>query len=104
MRRGLRVCAAIALTAVVGVSACAKKKPAPPAAPPPAPAEQPRTAPLPPPPPPPPPSEAAPQPLTEAAVSARKSLDDLNTEKPMPCACSALDPPQMLYTSRRPRH
>ena len=36
MRRGVRVFAAIALAAVVGVSACAKKKPVPPPAPPPA--------------------------------------------------------------------
>ncbi len=95
MRRGLRVCAAIALTAVVGVSACAKKKPAPPAAPPPAPAEQPRTAPMPPPPPPPPPREAAPQPLTEEEVFAHKSLDDLNNEKPLSDAFFALDSAQI---------
>ncbi len=95
MRRGLRVCAAIALAAVVGVSARAKKKPAAPASPPPAAAEQPRTAPMPPPPPPPPPREAAPQPLTEDESFARKSLEDLNNEKPLSDAFFVLDSAQI---------
>jgi peptidoglycan-associated lipoprotein len=89
------VFAAIALTTVVGVSACAKKKPAPPpAAPAPAPVEQPRTAP-PPPPPPPPPREAAPRPLTEDEIFARKSLEDLNNEKPLSDAFFVLDSAQL---------
>ena len=76
--------AAIALAAVVGVSACAKKKPVPPpAAPTPAPAEAPRTTPTPPPPPPPAPRETPPAPLTEDEIFARKSLDALNAEKPL---------------------
>ena len=92
MIRGVRVFAAIALTAVVGVSACAKKKPVPPPAPPPvAPAEQPRTTPTPPPPPPAPPREAAPAPLTEDEIFGRKTVDDLNREKPMTDAFFALD-------------
>src|ERR1700738_619792 len=95
LRRGVRVCVTIALTAVVGVSACAKKKPAPPAAPAPAPAEQPRTAPMPPPPPPPPPRAAAPPPLTEDETFARKSLEDLNKEKPLSDAFFALDSAQV---------
>ena len=92
MIRGVRVFAAIALTAVVGVSACAKKKPVPPPAPPPvAPAEQPRTTPTPPPPPPAPPREAAPAPLTEDEIFGRKTVDDLNREKPMTDAFFARD-------------
>jgi peptidoglycan-associated lipoprotein len=92
MIRGVRVFAAIALTAVVGVSACAKKKPVPPpAAPAPAPAEQPRTTPTPPPPPPAPPREAAPAPLTEDEIFGRKTVDDLNREKPMTDTFFALD-------------
>jgi peptidoglycan-associated lipoprotein len=87
---------AIALTAVVGVSACAKKKPAPPpAAPAPAPAPPPRTAPAPPPPPPPAPREAPPRPFTEDEIFARKSLDDLNAEKPLADAFFALDSAQI---------
>ena len=92
MIRGVRVFAAIVLTAVVAVSACAKKKPVPPPAPPPvAPAEQPRTTPTPPPPPPAPPREAAPAPLTEDEIFGRKTVDDLNREKPMTDAFFALD-------------
>src|SRR5438105_439464 len=96
MRRGVRVFAAIALATVVGVSACAKKKPAPPpAAPAPAPAAPPRTTPAPPPPPPPAPREAAPRSLTEDEIFARKSLDDLNAEKPLADAYFALDSAQI---------
>jgi peptidoglycan-associated lipoprotein len=96
MRRGVRVFAAIALTVVVGTSACAKKKPVPPpAAPTPAPAEAPRTTPTPPPPPPPAPREAPPAPLTEDEVFARKSLDALNAEKPLTDAFFALDSAQI---------
>jgi peptidoglycan-associated lipoprotein len=96
MRRGVRVFAAIALTAVVGVSACAKKKPAPPpAAPAPAPAEQPRTTPANPPPPPTPPRETAPPPLTEDEIFKNKSLDDLNREKPLADTYFVLDSAQV---------
>jgi peptidoglycan-associated lipoprotein len=96
MRRGVRVFAAIILAAVVGVSACAKKKPAPPpAAPAPAPAAPPRTTPAPPPPPPPAPREAPPRPLTEDEIFARKSLDDLNNDKPLADAFFALDSAQI---------
>ena len=88
--------AAIALTVVVGTSACAKKKPLPlPAPPPPAPAEATRTTPTPPPPPPPAPREAPPAPLTEDEAFARKSLDALNAEKPLTDAFFALDSAQV---------
>jgi peptidoglycan-associated lipoprotein len=89
------VFAAIALSAALGVSACAKKKPAPaPAAPAPAP-EQSRTTPTPPPPPPSAPREPAPQPLTEEEAFAKKSLADLNNEKPLADAFFALDSAQL---------
>ncbi len=95
MRRGVRVFAAIALAAVMGVSACAKKKPAPPpAAPAPAPAP-PATRPEPPPPPPPAPREAAPRPLTEDEIFRNKSLEDLNREKPLSDVFFALDSAQL---------
>ena len=96
MRRGVRVFAAIALTAVVGVSACAKKKPGPlPDAPAPTPAPPAATRPAPPPPPPPAPREAPPAPLTEDEIFARKSLDALNAEKPLTDAFFALDSAQI---------
>src|SRR5437588_12986407 len=105
MRRGVRVFAAIALATVVGVSACAKKKPAPPpAAPTPAPAAPPRTTPAPPPPAPPAPREAAPRPLTEHQTFARKSLQELNAEKPPGAAFCALDPAHIGDAQTPPLH
>jgi peptidoglycan-associated lipoprotein len=96
MKRGVRLFAAIALSAVVGVSACAKKKPAPPpAAPAPAPAAQPTTTPASPPPPPAPPRDATPPALTEDEIFGRKSVEDLNNEKPMTDAFFALDSAQV---------
>jgi peptidoglycan-associated lipoprotein len=75
----------LALCAAISVSGCQKKiiQAAPPPVPPPAPA-----APPPPPPPavPPPPAPAAapaPPSLTEEQVFARKSLDQLNSERPL---------------------
>ena len=75
---------AVGLCLALGVAGCAKKAPAPaPAPPPPAPA--PATTPPPPPPPPPPPAPApeAPRPLTEEEIFAKKSLEELNAEKPL---------------------
>jgi peptidoglycan-associated lipoprotein len=96
MRRGVRVCAAIAVVAVIGVSGCAKKKPAPPPAPPPPAAETPRTTPTPPPPPPPPPAarEETRTP-TEDEIFARKSIEDLNRERVLGDAFFALDSSQV---------
>jgi peptidoglycan-associated lipoprotein len=100
MRRGPGVFAAIALSTVVGVSACAKKKPVPPpAAPAVAAAEQPRTTPNPPPPPP-APREAAPRPLTEEEIFKNKSLDELNREKPLADAFFAVDSAQVADDAR----
>jgi peptidoglycan-associated lipoprotein len=88
------VCTAIALAATVGMSACAKKKPAPPPAAPPA-AEAPRTTPAPPPPPPPAPRETPAPAPTEDEIFARKSLEDLNHEKPLGDAYFDLDSSQI---------
>jgi peptidoglycan-associated lipoprotein len=71
----------ITLCTALAVAGCAKKIPPPAPAPPP-----PAAAPAVPPPPPPPPAPApapAPAPLTEDEVFARKSLDQLNAEKPL---------------------
>ena len=93
MTRAVRLFAAFALVAAVGVSACAKKKPAPPPAAP-APAPAPTTPATPPPPPPPPPPAPAPAP-TEDEVFAKKTLDELNAEKPLSDAFFDLDSSQI---------
>ena len=80
-----RLFSTIALSAALAVAAagCHKKVPAAtPAPPPPPPPAAPRTPP-PPPPPPPPAAAPAPRPLTEEEIFARKSVDQLNSEKPM---------------------
>jgi peptidoglycan-associated lipoprotein len=75
---------AVSLCLAIGIAAsgCKKKVAAAPPAPPPAP-----TAPAPPPPPPPPPPAPtpapAPAPLSEEEIFARKSLDQLNAERPL---------------------
>src|SRR4051812_35762588 len=101
MRRGVRVLVAIAIAAVMGLSACAKKKPVPPPA---APATQPEaprptTTPPPPPPPPPAPREETRTP-TEDDVLARKTLTDLNAEKPPAETYFALDSAQVNDEAR----
>jgi len=83
MIRVRRLITVIALSSVLAVAGCGKKAPAVAPAPPPAP---PPAAPAPPPPPPPPPAPApapAPRPLTEEEIFARKSVEQLNAEKPL---------------------
>src|SRR2546430_17503747 len=76
----------IALCSVLAVAAAGCHKKVPPPAPQPPPTT-PTTAPVtPPPPPPPPPAPApapAPRPLTEEEIFARKSVDQLNAERPL---------------------
>src|SRR5258706_1003583 len=77
---------AIALCSVLAVAAAGcHKKVAPPAPQPPptTPTTAPVTPPPPPPPPPPPAPAAAPRPLTEEEIYARKSVDQLNAERPL---------------------
>src|SRR5260370_24599185 len=77
---------AIALCSVLAVAAAGcHKKVAPPAPQPPptTPTTAPVTPPPPPPPPPPPAPAAAPRPLTEEEIFARKSVDQLNAERPL---------------------
>lgn len=84
MIRSVRLSVAALVVAGLVAGACAKKKPEPPpAAPTPAPPAAKPTTPTPPPPPPPPPKEAPPRPLTEDEIFARKTIDDLNREKPL---------------------
>ena len=79
VRRRLLYLAAC-LVLVIGFEACAKKVPPPPPPPP-----EPPAAPAPPPPPPPPPPAPAPapKPLTEEELFQKKSLDELNRERPL---------------------
>jgi peptidoglycan-associated lipoprotein len=94
MTRWVRLFAVLAIVGSVGVGACGKKKPAPP---PPAPAPAPPPPPTTPPPPPPPPAPpAAPTaPPTEDELFARKTLDELNAEKPLTDAFFDLDSSQI---------
>jgi peptidoglycan-associated lipoprotein len=72
--------------AIVTAAACHKKVPPPPTAAPAAAVTPPATTPRTPPPPaapPPPPAVASPAPLTEEEIFNRKSLDQLNAEKPL---------------------
>ena len=101
MRRGVRVCAAVALAAVIGVSGCAKKKPAPPQPTPPPPAETPRTTPTAPPPPPPAPApREEPRAMSEEEIFARKSIEDLNKEGVLADTFFALDSSQVSDEGR----
>jgi peptidoglycan-associated lipoprotein len=85
MIRVRRLVSIIALGSAIALAAagCHKKIPAAAPAPPPPP---PPTAPMTPPPPPPPPPPApasAPRPLSEEEIFARKSVDELNAERPL---------------------
>jgi peptidoglycan-associated lipoprotein len=73
---------AVCLALIVVVAGCRRNPPQVAAAPPP----PPPAAPAPPPPPPPPPAPApapAPAPLTEEQIFAKKTLDQLNSERPL---------------------
>jgi peptidoglycan-associated lipoprotein len=92
MRSGVREVAALVLIVALGASACGKKKPAAAPPPPAPPAEAPRTAPANPPPPPAPPREApAPRVPTEDEIFNNKTLEQLNSEKPLGDAFFDLD-------------
>jgi peptidoglycan-associated lipoprotein len=75
---------ALIFTLIVTVSACSKKVPPPPAPAPPPPPAVPAAPPAPPPPPAPAPAPpSTPRALTEEEVFSRKSVDQLNAEKPL---------------------
>src|SRR4030095_15407980 len=84
LRRGVWL-TTIVLVVVLTLTACAKKIPPPPPPPPPAPpaAPAPPPPPRPPPPPAPAPAPAPPRPLTEDEVFSRKTLEELNAERPL---------------------
>lgn len=77
---------ALCTTVAVTIAACARRVAPPPPTPPPPPPVAVAPAPPPPPPPPPPPKPApkpAPAPLTEDQIFAKKSLDQINAERPL---------------------
>jgi peptidoglycan-associated lipoprotein len=76
-------CIALLLVMVIWLEGCRRPVP-PPAPPPPEPPAAPAPPPAPPPPPPPPPPPAPPpRPLSEDEIFARKSLEELNAERPL---------------------
>ena len=101
MNRLRAVLPIIALVAAIAVTGCGKKVTPPLPAPPPPPPAAP--APPPPPPPPPPPRAAAPPApaaLTEQEIFARKSLDQLNAEKPLDDVYFDLDSSEIGASAR----
>lgn len=100
MSRVRLVLPAVGLCLALGIAGCAKKAPAP--APPPPPPAEPATTPPPPPPPPPPPAPApeAPRPLSEDELFARKSLDELNAERPLEDVFFAYDSSEITEEGR----
>ena len=74
---------ALVSAVVLAAAGCHKKAPAAVPAPPPAPPPAAPATPPPPPPPPPPPAVTPPAPLTEEEIFARKSLEQLNAERPL---------------------
>jgi peptidoglycan-associated lipoprotein len=80
MRRFLLVGA---LCAILGLTAAACRRPVPAPAPTPAPPPAAPAPPPPPPPPPPAPPPPAPAPLTEDQIFAKKTVDQLNAERPL---------------------
>ncbi|BCS31518.1 hypothetical protein TBR22_A07190 [Luteitalea sp. TBR-22] len=93
---------AVGLCLALGVAGCAKKAPAPaPAPPPPAPATTPAPPPPPPPPPPAPaPAAESPRALTEEELFAKKSLEELNAEKPLTDVFFGYDSSQLSEEGR----
>jgi len=84
MNRLVRCLLLLAVLATIGLGALGCHKKAPVTAPPPPPPSPAAPAPPPPPPPlPPPPPPPPPAPLTEEQIFAKKTLDELNAEKPL---------------------
>ncbi len=83
MNRRMVWLSGLTLAVIITVSACHKTVPPRTQPPPPPPTAAAPTPPPPPPPPPPPAAAPSPRALTEEEVFARKSLDQLNAEKPL---------------------
>jgi len=99
MMRRFAVC--VVVLSAVAFAACHHNPPPQPPAPAPAAAPPPpATTPTAPPPPPPPPRAAQPAPPTEDEIFRRKSLDELNAEKPLTDTFFALDSTDLTAESR----
>jgi peptidoglycan-associated lipoprotein len=101
MIRRFHMCAAGLLLAALTAGACAKKQPAAPATPvPPVATAAPATTPPPPPPPPAPSTAPTPPPATEDEIFSRKTLEQLNAEKPLTDVFFGLDATDLDETAR----
>jgi peptidoglycan-associated lipoprotein len=83
MTRLARIVTVLTVVGAIGLTGCGKKQPPQTAPPPPPPSATPAPPPPPPPPQPPPPKPAAPAPLTEEQIFAQKTLDQINSERPL---------------------
>jgi peptidoglycan-associated lipoprotein len=92
--------AAVTLASALGVSACAKKQPQPPPPPPSVPAAAAPTTPTAPPPPPAPAPTTPPRTPTEDEAFASKTLEQLNSEKPLSDVLFDLDSAQVRDDAR----
>jgi peptidoglycan-associated lipoprotein len=102
MIRARRLVSTLALCSALAVAAagCHKKVPPPAPAPPPPPPPAAPVTPPPPPPPPPPAPAPAPRPLSEDEVFARKTVEQLNAEKPLNDVFFELDKSEILDAGR----
>lgn len=92
----------LAVVLTLGAAGCAKKAPLPAPPPPPPPPTAPAPPPTPPPPPAPPPSAPAPVPLSEDELFNRKTLDQLNAERPLADVYFDLDESTVRDDARGP--
>jgi peptidoglycan-associated lipoprotein len=99
MIRRTELCAIVLLAALSGTACHGNPKPQPPPAPAPPPAPPPATTP-PPPPPPPPAPKPTPAPPSEEEAFRTKTLEQLNSEKPLGDAFFALDASDLSEESR----
>jgi peptidoglycan-associated lipoprotein len=90
----------LCLVLALGIAACGKKQPQATPQPPPPPVAPP--VPPAPPPPPPPPAAPAPAPLSEDEIFARKSLEELNAERPLTDVYFDLDGAALRDDARAP--
>ena len=92
----------LAVVLTIGAAGCAKKAPLPAPPPPPPPPTAPAPPPTPPPPPAPPPAAPAPVALSEDEIFGRKTLDQLNAERPLADVYFDLDESTVRDDARGP--
>jgi len=92
----------LSVVLALGAAGCAKKAPLPAPPPPPPPPTAPAPPPTPPPPPAPPPAQPAPAALSEEEIFNRKTLDQLNGERPLADVYFDLDESTVREDARGP--